>query len=364
MSSDPNAQPADAGPIQPRKPSSVYRDPSAAVPGSQRLEEDERHPVVIFGSSKAGKSTLIMSIINALEKSAKDGGVGVNVSFGSSFYAKRDAMAQAQLDIARNFYDAASTNFIIGREALETTQADLPFFIPLDLRIRGSGLRPVKIAIMDGRGEWYEPDKTGIAPFRDLQKYIVEVLKNYSRGMSIICVAPYSLGSTDEDNVQNSDAGLWAALNKYQELRSESDDDALLFLLTKWDQVASPGKVAEFTHLDGEHVAEIAARRYRRSWNNFLTARVGADDWEKRCFMQYSSCRFVEGRPWIPPELEDEFLRYPRTVMNWIFGNARRFEFSVGRQVTELPLNLFPDVIPRGTKMIPLSERFLRRIAG
>jgi hypothetical protein len=361
MSSDPNLRP-DELPIPPRGPASVYRDPKAAVPGSQRLEEDERHPVIIFGSSQAGKSTLIMSIINALEKSGKDGDVGVEVSFGSSFYAKRDGMAQAQMDLARNFYDAASTNFIIGREALFTTQVEYPFFIPLDLRIRGSGLKPVKIALMDGRGEWYEPVPDGAAPFHDLQKYIVEVLKNYSRGMSVICVAPYSLGSTDEDNVQNSDAGLWAALTRYQELRSESDDDALLFLLTKWDQAASPGKDPEFTDLEGGAVAEVAARRYVRSWNLFRNIRVGGDEWEKRCFMQFSACRFIEGRPSIPPDLQDEFLRYPRTVINWIYGNARRFEFTVGRYVTELPLNLFPDVIPRDTKIIPLSERFLRRL--
>jgi hypothetical protein len=363
MSSDTNTPPED-GPIQPRNPRSVYRDPSAAVPGSQRLEEDERHPVIVFGSSMAGKSTLIMSIINALEKSGKDNSVGVGVSFGSSFYAKRDPVAQAQMEIARNFYDAASTNFIIGREALPWTRADFPFFIPLDLRIRGSGLKPVKIAIMDGRGEWYEPDRSGTATFKELQDYIIEVLRNYSRGMSLICVAPYSLGATDEDNVQNSDAGLWDAMNKYQDIRSESDDDAILFLLTKWDQVASPGKVPEFTRLSGSHVEEIANKRYRRAWNLFRNVKVGADDWEKRCFMQYSSCRFIEGRPWIPPELEKDFLRYPRTVMNWIYGNARRFEFSLGRHVTELPLNLFPDVIPLGTKMIPLSERFLRRLAG
>jgi hypothetical protein len=362
MSSDPNGV-ESAGPPQ-RTARSVYRDLSAAVPGSQRLEDDERHPVIIFGSSEAGKSTLIMSIINALEKSGKDGDVGVGVSFGSSFYARRDPQAETQMDLARLFYDASSTNFIIGREALRRTTVDFPFFIPLDLRIRGSGMKPVKLAFLDGRGEWYEPERGGSATFRELQDYIVEVLKNYSRGMSIICVAPYSLAAGDEDNVQNSDAGLWAALGRYQELRPDSDDDALLFLLTKWDQAANPGRAEEFTHLDGDQVVEIAQKRYARSWHYFRNLRVGADDWEKRCFMQYSACRFVEGKPVIPPDLLDEFLRYPRTVANWIYGNARRFEFSVGRHVAELPLNLFPDVVPRTTKMVPLSERFLRRIVG
>lgn len=371
MSSEP---PLDPGPLQARETGEtresperreqrgVYRDPGAAVPGSQRLEEDERHPVVVFGSSKSGKSTLIMSMINALEKSGRKGDVGVGVSFGSSFYAKRDINGEAQMRAARYFYEAASTNFILGREALNTTQDELPFFIPLDLRIRGSGLKPVKLAILDGRGEWYEPTRSGPEPFQDIKEYIVEVMKNYTRGISVICVAPFSLGPSDEDNVRNSDAGLWAALNKYQELRSDSDDDALLFLLSKWDQVATPGRDDEFTHLTGEDVVTVAERRYSRAWDAFRNLRVGEDDWEKRCFMQYSACRFVEGRPSISPDLEKDFLRYPRTVLNWIYGNARRFEFSVGRQVTELPLNLFPDVIPPDTRLIPLSERFLRRI--
>jgi len=368
MSSDTGA---DAGPLQPREPGdsrtprpaqTVYRDPRAAVPGSQRLEEDERHPVIVFGSSMSGKSTLIMSMINALEKSGRDGDVGVGVSFGSSFYSKRDAAGEAQMAWARNFYEAASTNFIIGREALASTQQEFPFFIPLDLRIRGSGLKPVKLAILDGRGEWYEPSRSGSDPFREIQDYIVEVLKNYTRGISIICVAPVSLGPTDEDNVRNSDAGLWAALNRYQELRSDSDDDALLFLLTKWDQLASPGRDEMFSQLSGDDVVSIAQRRYSRSWDAFRNLRVGEDDWEKRCFMQYSACRFIEGRPMIPTDLAKEFLRYPRTVLNWIYGNARRFEFSIGRQVADLPLNLFPEVIPNHSRLIPLSERFLRRI--
>lgn len=190
------------------------------------------------------------------------------------------------------------------------------------------------------------------------------MLRNYPRGISIICVAPYSRGATDEDNVQNSDAGLWAALQKYQDLRRESDDDALLFLFTKWDQVAAPGRAEDFTQLDGERVVEIANERYRRSWNLFRNVRVGGDDWDKRCFMQYSSCKFVEGRPSIPTYLERDFLRYPRTVLNWIYGNARRFELTRGGHVSELPLNLFPDVIPATTKLVPLSERFLRRIVG
>jgi len=362
MSSDPNAA-GDAGPIPTKDPRSVWRDRKAPLPPSQRLEDDERHPVLIFGSSEAGKSTLIMSMINALEKSGRDG-IGVDVSFGGTFYERRDATAENQLSLARTFYDAASTNYIIGREALKTTQIEDPFFIPLDLRIKGLGLKPVKIAIMDGRGEWYEPEQqlTAAGPFKEFRGDIVEVLKNYSRGISIIITAPYSLGDKDEHDVQNSDAGLWDALNKYHELRPESDDDSMLFLLTKWDQVASPGKDPEFTHLDGGRVAEIARMRYERAWARFCNIRVGGDEWEKRCFMQYSACKFIEGRPTLPLYLESEFLRYPRTVLNWIYGNARRFEFTVGRQVTELPLNLFPDVIPQGTKMVSLSERFLRRL--
>lgn len=358
------AEQPEQGPIQRKGSRLVYRDPNASVPPSQRLEQDERHPVLVFGSSDSGKSTLIMSIINAVEKSGRDGGVSVGLSFGNSFYAKRDAKAEAQRELAKDFFEAGSTNFILGREALETTQVDFPFFIPLDLRIKGSNLKPVKIAIMDGRGEWYEPHRTGAIPFKDLQDDIVEVLKNYSRGISIICAAPFSLGSSDEDNVQNSDAGLWASLGKYQELRSNPDDDAILFLLTKWDQKANPERDIEFSVLNGAEVVQVAVTRYERCWDAFRTLVIGGDDWEKRCFMQYSSCKFVEGKPSIPSDLQPEFLRYARTVANWIYGNARRFEFTVGRRVTDLPLNLFPDVVPKGTKFVSLSERFLRRIVS
>jgi hypothetical protein len=344
--------------VVPFKPDQV---PSPSV----RLEEDERHPVLVFGSSRSGKSTMIMSLINALEKAGREGGVSVSASFGRSFYAKRDARSDHQMQYARDFYETAAHNFISGRQALDSTQADVPFFVPIDLTVHGHEKGVVRIAILDSRGEWYVPSAESNVPmYQELKEDIVEVLKNYSHGVSIICVAPYSLSHDNAHDTVNSDAGLLAALVKYEEARELQDrhEDSFLFLLSKWDQVASPQRDRRFTRLMGADVVRELEERYGRSWDRFRSMPIGPNDWSRRCFMQYSSCSFVDGKPRIQPHLTADYLRYPRTLLNWLFGNARRYQGRQGDRVDKAELALFPDVLPPDPRLTPISERFLRWI--
>ena len=67
-------------------------------------------------------------------------------------------------------------------------------------------------------------------------------------------------------------------------------------------------------------------------------------------------------QPRIPDHLVDAYLRYPRTVLNWIYGNARRFELKEGDRTDHAQLVLFPDVVPRDVRMETVSEWILRAI--
>ncbi len=362
MSEDPATKEPDSKTSKPRVTAVPFRPEQVPAP-SVRLEEDNRHPVLIFGSSQSGKSTLIMSLINALEKSGADGGVGVSHSFGHSFYAKRDARVELQRSYALEFYETGSHNWILGSQSLKTTQVDVPYFVPVDLTIKGRENDVVKIALLDGRGEWYEPLRTPISSmYQELQQDIIEILKNYSHGLSVVCVAPYSLSHDNLHDTIDSDAGLLAALLKYEEARAPQDrqSDSFLFLLSKWDQVASPQRDKRFTTLFGNDVISEIEVRYKRAWDRFRNMPIGNDDWARRCFMQYSSCSFVDGKPRIQPHLVESYIRYPRTILNWIFGNARRFEDRLGESVNTAELVLFPDVMPPDTYYIPVSERFIR----
>ena len=348
----------------------AYFDPDDAISSpSERLESDKRHPVLIFGASRAGKSTFIISLLQGLAKSAEsasDTSKSVDVSFGESFYEAADARASAQRDMARAFYDAARINHVLARQALETTQGSIPFFIPLDLRVVGSSMPPVRIALLDGRGEWYEPNKPGSdSAFKEFQKDILDVLQNYGKGLSVILVAPYSLSDHDRMDVKNCDSGLWKCLDRYGECRSNPDDDSMLMLLTKWDQFAKPtDRDGEFSITDGSEVADILSRRYEMTWPRFQTINVGNDEWSRRSFMQYSSCTFIDGRPYIPDHLESDFIRYPRTVANWIYENARRFRVEDRAGGIDLPMYLFDDVVDELRLKVSISQRFLRAIIG
>lgn len=349
----------------PKPAESVYDDPDGVVSSSsERLEGDNRHPVLIFGSSRSGKSTFIISLLHGLARAGRRAGNVVDVNFGQSFYETRDARADAQMQMARNFYEASRVNFILGRRALDTTQGQVPFFVPLDLRIKGTGMPPVKIALLDGRGEWYEPNQPGAdAAFKEFQSDIIDVLENYSRGVSVILIAPYSLGDSDRNDVKNCDSGLWKCLDRYAECRRSPEEDSMLLLLSKWDQASTPGeKGGNFVHLNGEDVAAILERRYQMTWDKFRTVDVGNDEWRRRSFMQYSSCSFVDGRPKIPEYLEEEYFRYPRTVANWIYENARLIRAESSSMAIDIPIYLFEDVVPEGAAAVPFSTRFLQAI--
>lgn len=340
----------------------------AAVPSmSKRLEDDDRHPVLIFGSSQSGKSTMILSFINAIEKAGRDGSTGVHVSFGRSFYATRDQRAEDQMADARRFYDVATHFFISDQQKAAATQVAIPFFLPLDLHKRQDGARPVRLAILDGRGEWYLPNyaEDGASfTFQNFDKDIVDVLRNYTRGISIICVAPFSHSDSDLHDTTDADAGLMNALDRYHELRPDAyrSQDSLLFLLSKWDQEAMPQSDQRFQSASGVDIVRIVEQRFARSWDRFRSLPIGPADWDRRSFMQYSSCQFIDGVPRIQSHLADSYHRYPRTVVNWMYGNARRFERVTDEAVERLQEALFADVAPEGSRLVPLPERFLRAL--
>jgi hypothetical protein len=329
------------------------RDAKAAgrrvFPLGQRLHAINRHPVLMFGTTSSGKSTILMSFIANLMQNPD-----VSITLGEPIYPAGHERRDEAHRFALEFFERRAQDFIYGRSMLRTTEIPYPMFLPIDIQ-RSRDPLPVKFAFLEGKGEWYEPSAAARGSlYQELRDEVADVLKFYDSPLSGIFVAPCS----DMDDVQRlreNDTGLMGALNAYRRYRMRRDDDSLLFLLTKWDIQANPINNPKFGHLDGAEVSGVLDTQYPDSWRAFQAMPRPLRN-DHRFFMQYCAGYLVEEANRPPPMAKKAiFDRYPRTLLNWLYGNGTRI--SIGSSGRTRENVLFDDVVVRNTLQIRYLER-------
>lgn len=332
------------GPVKPSQP-------LRRVTLGKRLEDTNRHPVLVFGSADSGKSSLILSIINTLANAEE-----LSVLFADNEPILDDSDGDLQKQrhaIARQFYEWGLHRWTAGQPPWPTQER---FFIPIDVQPRNSTLPPVKFAILDGRGEDYGLNKgtdDGMSlPVGDLRKplaeEIKELLQEFSHEITIVYIAPFSQHGAASESTLDANTGLRQTIQEYSttrvpELRA---NDSHLFLFTKWDEHAAPlvqgHAFADPSSLD---VANQIRLRYESAWGQFCGLPVGGPARDRRVFMQYSAGYFINGRLQSAPDLvANTFRRYPRTVANWLYSRAARSSLRRRQLSDEAPNDLFLDV--------------------
>lgn len=371
-------EPADQQPEMAQRPDGGARPPGPVklthpmrrITLGKRLEDTNRHPVLIFGAGASGKSSLILSLINALNIAEE-----VNVVFADNEPIFDDSYGDFQKQrhaIARQFYDWGIYRWTAGQPPLPNIGER--FFIPIDIQPRNSLLPPVKFAILDGRGEDYGPNTQMDAEQgmvgdirRPLGEEIKQLLQEFSHEITIIYVAPFSQhGAASEDTI-DANAGLRHAIQEYSAARVQAlrANDSHLFLFTKWDEHAPPlmkgDLFAEPSSLD---VADQLRIRYEGAWGQFCGLPVGGPARDRRVFMQYSAGYFINDRLHPPPDLvEETFRRYPRTVANWLYSRAARSSLRQRQLDADLPQDIFLDVrLERPRKS--LADRIIELVLG
>ncbi len=321
---------------------------------AQHLESTQRHPVLIFGSSSSGKTSLLISLIQCLQTSG-----AVDVSLGRPIFDAADPRSAPRHRSAELIYGLDSYKVDAGGR-LASTQVDEPFFIPIDVQPRNSERPAVKLALLEGRGEGYEPNAAdGQDFFRAFSPEIKQLLETFSYGITVIYVAPYSNGSGHERDTTQSNFGLLGALDGYRTARAMRNCDFHMFLLTKWDQYAPPMNGSRlFENPWPTDVEHVLRDRYDRAWGKFQSLPLEGDARERRAFMQYTAGHFVDGRRSRPPELfASTYDRYSRTLVNWIYGNATQLAISGQQFSIGLRGVLFDDVVGDEITKITLSQR-------
>ncbi len=149
-------------------------------------------------------------------------------------------------------------------------------------------------------------------------------------------------------------------LQAYRELRAMRRNDFHLFLLTKWDQYASPmAGDGLFDRPTAADVDVVLYERYKRAWGTFQTLPLEGAARDRRAFTQYTSGFYVNGEPQRPPaNFEASFGRYPRTVLNWLYGNATQFRLTSDTEMLTLRKILFDDVVLPHTPRVTMTEWF------
>lgn len=346
---EPTAEAMPADPVPARSVPAPVGKPAPAFSLGERLSRQERHPVLLFGTLASGKSSILMSLIANLRESRE-----VSVSLGEPIYPSDHSRHKETDDFSHDLFERKNDSFVRGREMLGTTEVRYPLFIPIDIQpSRDIETGPVKFAFLEGRGDWYLPTAGSEGRlFQDFKDEVVDVLKFYDGGLTAIFVAPY----TNPDNAQSlrdNDLGLMGALEAYYTHRKRKEQDGLLYLLTKWDTYADPVENPKFGEMEASDVVEVMNRLYAISWPRFQQMPRSLRN-DRRFFMQYCAGYLVDEmhRP-PPPDRKSVFQRYPRTLLNWLYGNATR-EVKADGVVEERVL--FADVVDRG------RVRFWKRV--
>ena len=322
---------------------------------ADHLERTGRHPVVIFGIGSAGKTTLLMSLVQAINRSNE-----VNIFLGEPILPEEDPRAEQSHEQAITFFEHDAQAFALG-EPVPPTRLDDPYFIPVDIVHKRNG-RVVRLALLEGKGEWYAPitgAKKG-SMFQKFKRDLADLLELYGESITVLWVAPYAIGAGKKRDTRNSDLGLTGAINNYRKHRTAIGQDHHLFLLNKWDCYAPPLQDnPQFSVVTDTLVDALIGELYPNAWPNYEA--LSLQTVGRRFFMQYASGHIVGDQVRVPPQRHrSAFDRYPRTVWNWLYGNATQSE--VGAAGARTRETLFPDILPRPKRAETLLEKLIRLI--
>ncbi len=328
---------------------------------ADRLIKQQFHPVLLFGTRFSGKSTLLASLLGYIKR---DPDAAVAIDVGEWLVPTSSEFGARLYDDALSFFHHTVHAFLEHRPPPPTRSMD-PFFIPVVFTPSDKSMPSVKFAFLESKGEWYHAQETP-GKFQQFREEIAEVLMQYTNGLSVIHMAPYSTNEradadgNDDDAALYSDIvdnGLLGAITMYRRLRKTSLDlDRHLYLLSKWDVHTQQGiRDPEFLVPDVRRVQTLLGTKFFQSWTAYLNMPLG-DPPGRRYFMQYCAGLINQNQVRAVAERDRAALdRYPRTVWNWLYANATASEGA--------PSVLYQDVV-RPPPVMPTPMQKVMHMLG
>jgi hypothetical protein len=289
---------------------------------AEELHKKGYHPIMLFGTRAAGKSSLLASLFYYLQSDPESPAIAVR---GEWIIPTETSYGKSVADAATRFLNHVVDDFYNG-VAAPMTQDENPFYIPVILR-PNNGQPEVKLAFLESRGEWYKVEKNSNDFYPELRAEVSDVYKNFPNGISILLIAPYVIGEAYSDQVssewarsemRDSDTALFGALQAYQMAREHRELDKYLFVLTKWDAHTHSIVEKEFINPPRGMVSHLLKERFPKSWTLFQTMQSSEAQ-----SMQYSSGLMSgNARVEIPQHLKPIMNQFPKMLWRWLYSNS------------------------------------------
>lgn len=303
-----------------------YRQGSMPFNGHSSLAEELHrkgyHPVMLFGTRAAGKSSLLASLFYYLQSDPESPAIALK---GEWIIPTETSYGQSVADAASRFLNHVLNDFHDGVSA-PITQDEHPFYIPVILR-PNNGQPEVKLAFLESRGEWYQINKDSKDLYPELREEVSDVYKKFPNGISILIIAPYVIGEAyseeassewAQSEMRDSDSALFGALQAYQMARHHRELDKYLFVLTKWDAHTRSIVEKNFINPPRGMVSHLIAERFPKSWTLFRNMQS-----TEAQSMQYSAgIMSGNARVEIPQHLKPVMNRFPKMLWRWLYANC------------------------------------------
>jgi hypothetical protein len=344
----------DSNSVEPAFSSGPDTEREAVSMLANQLHELGYHPVVLFGSSNSGKTSILLSLFAAARTRVE---FQTNIRLCDNIISGTSAYGQFLQNESRRFFESKVTNFTLGTAAVQT-KVNLPFFIPIEFT--ASNGETVNIAFMEANGEWFQPrrDNDGSIFAAKMNASIETFMREFSGSMSFIYLLPYTqreMGSADgystaEDQAV-TDAGLaiQGVIDQYTGIRDGiASQDRHLLLVTKWDARSNSRDPSSesLASVLAEPVEEV--KFYLENHNKYRPGVVsfrGIKNFKTKSVRNYCAGR-MRGREVDWPTKEHDYFeiisQFPVSLWTWIYRGACKSEDA---SPFPLPKELHPGLV-------------------
>ena len=259
------------------------------------MTEEGFHPVLIFGAPASGKTTFLLSLIRYMF-------VGQNCDsqirlclepFPNESTGIKGEHKELDKDrwiavkkYANDLFNKHATDFLQSNQIAPRTEVKYPFFIPIEITPKKEGLKPLRIAFLEGEGEWYRLNTEGESPspHKTFRHEILAFLETFGKPITSIFVAPYAIdgyesnqdgeSSRSAPKVKERDFALYGIIDQFEKARTNQiGSDNYLYLLTKWDIRCGSISHPEFIYNDYSVVKNEISSKFPMSLNRFNNIR-------------------------------------------------------------------------------------------
>jgi hypothetical protein len=282
------------------------------------------HPVVIFGSSGAGKSSFIASLLRYAKRYNDS---GLSLEFGEEIFPTEDARWKDMNQLAQYSFFTRDQTFADGNVLPADGGLTDPYFIPVKLTCPDK--TQVSFAFLEGKGEWYQPDYSKTNPVQPFQAMLTGFLEQFNSPITAIFLAPFNIEEASVHHItgrlRESDQGLAGAIQEYSKSRRALMGwDKQIFLLTKWDVFCKGIVGDEFADPNTDDVINLLRERFPDSWGKFLGV-LPSGRGENQKVAPYCA-GVISGSSVLTPAIEDRWLvdLYARRVWNQLHKDATK----------------------------------------